>query len=148
LERTPRSRVLDVPSRTITQIAAEVGVSSDTLRYYEKAGLITPAGRTEAGYRLYGDETADRLRLIKGAQRSGLRLREIRELLEVKDHGGCPCGHTEALLARRVSDVDAEIRQLRELRHRLVELLAVACTCTDAGVWSCEVELIRRGGET
>lgn len=135
-------------ARTITQIAAEVGVSSDTLRYYEKAGLIAPAGRTDAGYRVYGDEIADRLRLIKGAQLSGLRLREIRDLLEVKDRGGCPCGHTETLVAKRIGDVDAEIRQLRGLRHRLVDLLAISRTCTDPDTWSCEVELIRRGGET
>ena len=56
-----------MPVRTITEVAAEVGVSSDTLRYYEKAGLVVPSGNTEAGYRLYGDDIVDRVRLIKGA---------------------------------------------------------------------------------
>ena len=132
---------------TITEVATQARVSSDTLRYYEKAGLLAPSGRTEAGYSLYTEDIVDRLRLIKGAQRSGLRLGEIRQLLEVKDRGGCPCGHTEALLATRLSEIDAEMRQLRELRGQLVELLAVAQTCTDPDLWACEAELIRRGGE-
>lgn len=136
-----------MPARTITEVAAEAGVSSDTLRYYEKAGLIDPSGRTEAGYRLYGDDIVERLRLIKGAQRSGLRLADIRQLLEVKDRGGCPCGHTHHLVARRLAEVDAEMRRLRLLRKELADLLAVAETCTDPGLWVCEPELIRRGGE-
>lgn len=59
---------------TISQLAGEVGVTTDTLRYYERLGLLAPSGRTTSGYRLYACDTADRLRLIKGAQRSGLRL--------------------------------------------------------------------------
>ena len=136
-----------MPVRTITEVAAEVGVSSDTLRYYEKAGLVVPSGRTEAGYRLYGDDIVDRVRLIKGAQRSGLRLADIRQLLEVKDLGGCPCGHTQELVARRLSEVDAEVRGLRHLRRQLADLLTVAETCADPQLWACESELIRRGGE-
>jgi DNA-binding transcriptional MerR regulator len=62
---------------TITQLAGELGVRSDTLRFYERSGLIPSAGRTEGGYRLYDDTVADRVRFIKAAQRSGLRLREM-----------------------------------------------------------------------
>lgn len=78
--------------RTISEVASEVGVTSDTLRYYEKVGLVSPSGRTTGGYRVYEDEVIDRLRLIKGAQLSGLRLNEIGALLEIRDHGACPCG--------------------------------------------------------
>ena len=133
--------------RTITQVAEEVGVSSDTLRYYEKAGLVTPAGRTPAGYRLYGDDIVNRLRLIRGAQRSGLRLGAVRQLLEIKDRGGCPCGHTQQLVAERIAKLDAEIRSMRNLRVQLADLLSVAASCDNRNVWACEAELINRGGE-
>lgn len=137
----------DVAEHTITEVAEEVGVSSDTLRYYEKLGLVTPVGRTPAGYRVYGDEVTDRLRLIKGAQRSGLTLKEVGQLLDIKDRGGCPCGHTQKLLATRIDEVDADLSRLQALRHQLAELLRVAGTCGDPGVWACEVELMRRGGD-
>jgi DNA-binding transcriptional MerR regulator len=133
--------------RTITEVATEVGISSDALRYYEKVGLLTPIGRTKAGYRLYSDEVIDRLRLIKGAQRTGLRLSDVRQLLDVQDRGGCPCGHTEALVAKRLSEVDAELRRLKGLRRQLTDLLHVARSCRDPEIWACKEELIMKGGE-
>jgi DNA-binding transcriptional MerR regulator len=79
---------------TITEMAARLGVRSDTLRYYERTRLISSAGRTSGGYRVYDDNVVDRVRFIKAAQRSGLRLRSIAELLAISDNGNCPCGHT------------------------------------------------------
>jgi DNA-binding transcriptional MerR regulator len=135
-----------VSTKTITQVAAAAGVSSDTLRYYEKLRLVAPVARTQAGYRLYDDRVGDRLRLIKGAQRSGLRLHDIRQLLDIKDQGGCPCGHTETLVANRIAAVDAERRRLTELRSQLVDLSELARTCPDPSGWACESELIKKGG--
>jgi DNA-binding transcriptional MerR regulator len=66
----------------------------------------------------------ERLRFVKGAQRVGLRLREIRELLEVMDQGQCPCGHTDALLRQRLAEVEAELDRLGALRAKLAQLLA------------------------
>lgn len=83
---------------TVSRLAREVGMTPDGLRYYERAGLVPRPARTATGYRLYDDAMADRLRFIKGAQRLGLRLREIKELLDVLDRGLCPCGHTEVML--------------------------------------------------
>ena len=94
---------------TISKLGAEVGVKTDTIRYYERQGLLPPPDRSPAGYRQYGEDHLDRLRFIRGAQRLGLRLREIRELLDVRDRGLCPCGHTEKLLHQRVQEIDAEI---------------------------------------
>lgn len=84
------------------------------MRYCERLGLLHPPVRSPARYRLYGQATVDRLRLIKGAQRVGLRLREIRELLKVVDRGQCPCGHTQALLTQRLAEVDAEPARLAQ----------------------------------
>jgi DNA-binding transcriptional MerR regulator len=61
-------------TQTISAQAAALGLSADTLRYYERLGLMPPSPRTAAGYRLYGEEAADRLSFISGAKRMGLRL--------------------------------------------------------------------------
>ncbi len=130
---------------TVSKLAARAGVSADTIRYYERAALLPPAKRTASGYRLYPDEIADRLRFIKGAQRLGLRLREIRELLDVLDGGHCPCGHTERLLRQRVAEIDREMAQLRALERELVRVLDGLATrdMRAADRWRCEAEFIR-----
>jgi len=78
-----------------------------------------PSGRG-GSQRLYNQASVSRLRLIKGAQRAGLRLREIGELLQVADQGQCPCGHTETLLRKRLAEVRAELDRLRALEADLV----------------------------
>jgi DNA-binding transcriptional MerR regulator len=108
---------------TVSALADTVGLSADTVRYYERVGLLPPPARSAAGYRLYDQDTVGRLRLIKGAQRAGLRLREIGELLQVADRGQCPCGHTETLLQERLSEVRAELERLRALEADLTRLL-------------------------
>ena len=82
------------------------------------------------------------MRFIKGAQRLGLRLREIAELLQVRDRGGCPCGHTQALVERRV----AELVRLAGLRADLARLAAGCAAGPRAdGVWPCEAEFVHAG---
>jgi DNA-binding transcriptional MerR regulator len=129
---------------TISKLGDRVGVTSDTIRYYERAALLPAPDRTPSGYRIYGEEIADRLRFIKGAQRLGLRLREVRELLEVLDRGLCPCGHTEDLFRRRIGEIESEIAQLRDLKRQLVRFLDhfPPEQCDGAG-WPCEAEFIR-----
>jgi DNA-binding transcriptional MerR regulator len=139
-----------MPQLTVSKLGGRVGVSPDTIRYYERSGLLPAAERTPAGYRLYDEQVAERLRFIKGAQRVGLRLREIRELLEVLDRGLCPCGHAEALVRGRIAEIEGEIAHLRELKRELESLLArypaEACAA-DGARWACEAELIRAGEE-
>jgi DNA-binding transcriptional MerR regulator len=132
-----------VAPQTISALADVVGLTADTLRYYEREGLLPPAERSPAGYRLYGPEAAERLRFIKQAQRMGLRLADIKELLDVRDKGLCPCGHTKALVERRLAEVDAEIAQLRQMRRKLVELSERNGRCLDVSgaTWSCRVGL-------
>jgi DNA-binding transcriptional MerR regulator len=108
---------------TVSALADTVGLSADTVRYYERVGLLPEPARSAAGYRLYDQAAVGRLRLIKGAQRAGLRLREIGELLQVADQGQCPCGHTETLLRERLTEVRAELDRLRGLETELTLLL-------------------------
>ncbi|HYK71348.1 MAG TPA: heavy metal-responsive transcriptional regulator, partial [Streptosporangiaceae bacterium] len=128
--------------------AAALGLSPDTLRYYERLGLLPPPPRTAAGYRLYGEEAAERLGFISGARQMGLRLADIKELLDVRDRGQCPCGHTKDLVERRLAEVDAEIRQLSAVRTQLLTLKERNEECLDAAEseWSCVVVPQKGGG--
>jgi DNA-binding transcriptional MerR regulator len=134
--------------RTITAVADRFGVSSDTLRYYERRGLLVPAGRSPAGYRLYDDAAVQRLGFIRTAQRMGLQLGDIKELLEIRDQGGCPCGHTDEVVARRLAEVATKLDELASLQRELLALRDRNDACLEgrAREWSCAVGLTE-GGE-
>jgi DNA-binding transcriptional MerR regulator len=78
----------------------------------------------------------------------GLRLADIKELLDIRDRGQCPCGHTKAVVERRLADVNAEIHQLTAVRTQLLALQRRNDDCFDsaAGEWSCVV-WPEKGGE-
>ena len=107
----------------VAELAAAVGVGADTIRFYEKTGLLLAPARTAAGYRVYEASAVDRLQFIQGAQRLGLKLREIKDLLAIRDTGVCPCKPAEELLRRRLMDLDAEIARLSALREQMVAMV-------------------------
>jgi DNA-binding transcriptional MerR regulator len=123
----------------IGEVAGAAGVTADTIRYYEREGLLPPPERTPSGYRAYDGAAVDRLRFIQGAQRLGLRLGDIRDLLAVRDTGTCPCEPAEDLLTRRLAEVDAEIARLTALRSDMARMLAglaqPQCPAPVPGTW-------------
>ena len=128
-----------VRGRTVGELAAAVGVPPDTVRYYERSGLLKPPRRTAAGYRSYDDGAVDRMRFIQGAQRLGLRLADIRDLLEIRDTGRCPCEPAGDLLRRRLGEVDAEIARLAALRTEMAAMAdalpTADCPAPSPGTW-------------
>jgi len=123
----------------VAELAAAVGLAPDTIRYYERAGLLPPPERTAAGYRSYDTAAVDRLRFVQGAQRLGLRLADVRSLLAVRDTGTCPCEPAEDLLRRRLAEVDAEIARLVALRAEMAAMAdalpAADCPQPTPGTW-------------
>jgi MerR family transcriptional regulator, Zn(II)-responsive regulator of zntA len=108
----------------IGELATESGLSRDTLRYYERLGLLAPALRTAGNFRAYEPTALDRLRFIKTAQSHGLSLREIRELLGSRDGGGRDrCRRVRDLLAHRLGELEQKREELdafcAALRHHL-----------------------------
>ena len=116
----------------IGEAADQVGVNPKTVRYYESIGLIPEADRTAAGYRDYGDDDVERLTFIKSAQRLGLSLDEIREVLAFRERGEQPCGFVLQAVRRRTDEIDRQVRELLRLRDELVEL-TVRAEQTDDG---------------
>lgn len=124
--RKPSSR-LEVCGATleavkIGELASRGGVSTKTIRYYESIGLLDDPGRTESGYRDYGEVAVERLDFIRDAQASGLALSEIASVLELKGAGERSCGHTISLLERHLIDLDDQIVRLRSARESLAHL--------------------------
>ncbi len=107
----------------IGELAKQVGVTPDTIRYYEREGLLPPAERTPSGYRDYGPEVLDDLRFIKKAQALGLKLSDVREVLEISSGGKPPCEHVRATVSARLVEVEERLRELRALRATLRETL-------------------------
>ncbi|NUT97450.1 MAG: heavy metal-responsive transcriptional regulator [Saccharothrix sp.] len=103
------------------QLAEAAGVNPQTLRYYERIGLLTPADRTPGGHRLYPAEAVTALRVIKAAQRLGFRLDEIAELLDLRRPGL----HTRA--AAKLAEVEARIADLAAVRDTLRRALDAGC---------------------
>ena len=127
---------------TVSKLAEQVGTSADTVRYYERIGLLPETDRSPSGYRLYGDEAVERLRFIKRAQRFGLKLEAIAELLDVRQRGLCPCGHTRRMLEERVEELDEELSSLARLRADIAEMID-ALPVPAAGDWRCSSELMQ-----
>ena len=124
---------------SVSQLAARGGVSPDTVRYYERAGLLPEPRRTGGDHRRYGAADLDRLLFIRGGQRLGLRLAEIRDLLAVRDTGVCPCAPAEVLLRQHISEIDREMARLAALRAELSGMLTAmpgpACPDPLPGRW-------------
>lgn len=110
---------------TIGKAAARAGVGIDTVRFYERTGLLKKAARTRAGYRLYDEDDIARLRFIRRAKLLGFSLQEIAELLALNDGIGLRKS-VRAITAQRLKELDSKIKELERMRHTLSKLLG-AC---------------------
>lgn len=106
----------------IGELAEAAGTTTKTLRFYEDQGLLPSAERTPAGYRDYTADALTRIDFIHRGQAAGLTLAQIRQILDIRDHGQAPCGHVRDLLDTRLTDIDHQLRQLSDLRDTLVGL--------------------------
>ncbi len=107
----------------IGDLSRACGVPTQTIRFYEKRGLLPDPQRQPNGYRIYEEAAIGRIAFIRRAQRSGLTLNEICGVLKVRAEGRAPCSHVSTLLSSKLFDVTTQLRELRTLRNELEALI-------------------------
>lgn len=126
----------------VTELAGMFGLSRSTLLYYDRIGLLTPSGRSEAGYRLYSQSNRERLSTICSFRRSGLSIEDIQRILSREEDSNA------AVLNRRMRELSEEIRTLQAQQHLLGKMLQVQSqgelpVKVDKEAW---VEMLRAAG--
>lgn len=117
-------------------LARATGCNIETIRYYEKIGLLPDPPRTDAGYRIYSAAHATRLRFILRARELGFSMEDIRGLLGLEDGAAPTCAEVKERTERHLADVHAKIADLRRIESVLVE---TAGRCSGADVPDCPV---------
>lgn len=117
----------------IGEVAADVGVDTSTIRYYESVGVLPEPERTASGYRVYTTADVERLRFVTLARSLGVGLDDIRQILGLRDQGEAPCGYVRGVLDRQVGAVEERIEQLQALSGELRKLQEAARTLPDTG---------------
>jgi len=123
---------------TIGTVARAAGVRIDTIRYYERRGLLPLPARSPAGYRQYAEEVVQRIRYIKRAQRLGFTLAQILELLRLQFETDPTCDDLAHRVTRKLTEIDEKIAELQATR---VSLLAVLARCPSDCSQTCTVLL-------
>lgn len=106
----------------IGELATQTGVGVETIRHYEREGLLPEPARSESNYRVYGDAHVQQLSLIRHCRGMDMSLQEIRTLLHFRDHPTENCGQIDALLDTHLGHVSSRIRELRALERQLKDL--------------------------
>lgn len=111
----------------IGELAAMSGLSVDTIRFYEKQGLIPPPQRTDANYRMYDADTPRRLVFVRKARDLGFTLQEIGQLLALSEDGHAGAGDVKERAQAKLGDLDRKIAEMQEMRRSLEKLVS-ACS--------------------
>ena len=123
-------------SLRIGDLAGATATRVETIRWYEKVGMIAAPARSEGNYRLYDDAALARLSFIRRARNLGFSLDQVRALLAVAGDGAGDCGAIDGLAQRHVAEIDRKIADLRALRRELKALLA---SCQGGTVADCRI---------
>jgi MerR family copper efflux transcriptional regulator len=118
---------------TVGKAAELAGVSRKAVRLWEARGLLPPAERTEAGYRVFDEADVEVLRFIRRAKALGLSLDEINDILDLQRDGAHPCGRVTQLLDAHIDQIDRTLAELRDLRQALVSARRTADQARRAG---------------
>ena len=105
------------------EVARRCGVSPDTVRHYERLGLVPAASRTPAGYRQYPESACRRVLVVRAALALGFKLRELVAVMAVKSRGGSPCRDVRRIAERRIGRIETEVRDLLRARRHLEAVL-------------------------
>lgn len=121
-------------------MAALTEVSADTLRYYEREGLVRPRSKSPSGYRLYDEESVRRVRFVRHAQECGFTLAEIRSLLSLRGRDSACCNDVKHMAIERKLELEARIRSMKAMSTALDRLIG-ACDREELPVEACPILL-------
>lgn len=123
---------------TIGKLAAMTKVTADSLRFYEREGLISPASKSGAGYRLYEEEAVVRLRFIAHAKQCGFTLAEIQELLTVQSTKSACCSDVRRQVIEKKLQLEGRIKAMKAM-SRTLDVLIADCGIDDGPVAECSI---------
>jgi MerR family transcriptional regulator, copper efflux regulator len=107
------------------ELARLTGVSGDTIRFYERSGLLPAAPRSASGYRIFPQDALRRVQLVRSALGIGFSVRELADVFRERDRGGAPCQRVRKLVAEKLAALESQLRELHswrgELRRTLVQ---------------------------
>lgn len=124
------------PQFTIGKLAIATGVNIETIRYYERAGLIAPPARTDGNYRTYSNSDIAQLRFVKRTRDLGFTLEQVRALLSISGERERDCGTVDAIAISHLAEVDRKIADLVALRRELADAVA---SCEGGTVAECRI---------
>jgi len=105
------------------ELARACGISTDTLRHYERVGVLPKPQRTSAGYRQYPAEAVARVRTVRRALDIGFSLAELARFMRARERGGTPCREVRALAVRKLADLERRLEELTILRDQMRQLV-------------------------
>lgn len=114
---------VDKSSLSAGELAKRAGVSTDTLRHYERKGVLARPLRHTNGYRQYSPSALERVQLVRRALAVGFTLDQLAVVLRVRDQGGAPCAEVRALATAKLAEVETRLRDLTNLRNELRNVL-------------------------
>ncbi|MGK5555358.1 heavy metal-responsive transcriptional regulator [Actinomadura kijaniata] len=130
-------------------LAAQAGLSTKAIRFYEQIGLLPEPPRTSAGYRDYPADAVTRLAFIRDAQAAGLTLAEIGDILTIRDNGRAPCRHVTDLIDQHLAQVEQRLAELRQAHRTLGDLRRRAAATDPADCTADQVcTILARNGES
>ena len=106
------------------ELAEQAGVSTDTLRHYERMGILAKPRRSDGNYRMYPPDSVTRVRLVRQALAIGFSLPELQKILKVRDQGGAPCKQVRAIAEEKLARIERELADRAAVRDQLRALLA------------------------
>lgn len=121
---------MDPSTLSIGQVAKGAAVGVETVRFYEREGLVPAPKRRPSGYRQYPTDTVRRIRFVQAAKELGFTLKEIRELLSLRVTAGKTCADVRELAIAKLADVEAKLAELSRMQAALAKL---AASCTGVG---------------
>jgi MerR family mercuric resistance operon transcriptional regulator len=122
---------------TIGELAKRGGVNLETIRYYERRGLLPKPPRSPSGYRMFSSDSVRRVRFIKRAQELGFSLKEIKELLALRVTPGTTGADVRRRAEAKIADIEEKVQHLRAMKKALTGLTA-AC-CGDGSISECPI---------